>query len=93
MSISKRRVSQGVIGSPYFPSYSICDEETRRALIDTSIAEYDRSNVFICPLSRECEAQGRVCSGCGLVALVDTLGMLKEQIFVVTEGISEGFEK
>ena len=93
MNTSKKRVSRGVIGSPYFPSYNICDEETRKALIDTSIAEYDRSNVFICPLSRECESRGKECAGCGLVALVDTLGMLKEQIFATAEGICEGFKE
>lgn len=54
-----------------------------------AIETFEMTNVFICPLSRECEGRERECEGCGILELVDTLGLLKNRILRIAEGICE----
>lgn len=58
-------------------------------MMTKAIETYEATGIYICPLNQDCERCGRECEGCGILELVDTLGMLKNRILRIAEGICE----
>lgn len=62
--------------------------ESYHDLLDIAVENYVNKGIFVCPMEKKCSDLTKTCDNCAILDLVDTLGIVKDCIYRISDKIN-----